>query len=183
MNEVSASANSQRFTAWGFALATAVAVVAINAAIEFLVGFDVSSVVVAVVVPLGVIAVAAAGLSGFLLGVKRSWMMPDTVDLVFLMVLAFATALAIHGYQYILATADLAAAQKPSFRSFVSDQITETLVEFHTRFDKSDTPPVKAGGLGILTAIATVGALPAVAKVIHSTGVSWAINRPDPPSA
>lgn len=181
MNYESSPGASQRLTAWAFAFATAAAVVGLNAAIELLIGFDVSSVVIAVVVPAGVMALVAAGLSGFLLGVKRSWMMPDAVDLAFLMGLAFATALAIHGYQYLLAISHMDAAHRPSFGTFVSYQITETLVDFHSRFDKGDAPPVRAGGLGMLTAIATIGALPAIAKVIHSIGVSWAINRPDPP--
>lgn len=162
----------KRTQAWLFAIVTAALAVAVNALVENVSGFNISGFVALIVIPVGVIALAAAGLSGFLLGARRSLFKPNAVDFVYLVIVAYSVPLAIYGYHYVLMTADLDVAQRPSFGSFVYDYLTHSMVQIHSRYMET-APPQEAGEYGLIVAWISVGALPAVAKAVHSTVTSW----------
>lgn len=167
----------KRFAAWGWAIATTLIAIAINGAVEYLVGFDISFFMIAVAIPAGTMALVALGLSGYLWGSASTGHVSDTVDLVFLMGLAFVVPLGIYAYEYAWYLSTVAPHNPPSFGAFVNDQIVNTRIQMYGRGLPHDAAPVKAGGIGLLASLIKLGALPAIAKVIHS--VSKSGDRPD----
>ena len=153
-----------RSLAWSLAVATAALSVAANALLQFSFGIDVSSLLVAVVVPIGSIAVSFVALSGFVLAARRTGLQTSALDLAFLMLLSVGVAILIYWYQYMAA----AAGARGSFVGFVASEVSGAKYSMHMRGMPTNAPPVAAGDAGWLLLIIRVACLLAVARIALS---------------
>ena len=150
--------------AWFLALVSAALAVITNALVQFYAGRDVSSVLVAVVVPVGSIGLSFLALSGFVLWARRTGLQASVLDLVFLMLVSLGVAASIYWYQYIAYGAQAGG----SFLGFVASEVSGAKYAMHMRGMPADAPPVAAGDAGWLLLIVRAACLLAVARISFS---------------
>jgi hypothetical protein len=128
-------------------------------------------------IPIGTFALCALACSGFLLGAARTLYHPDTIDLVFLMAASIGAIVLgfVFEYVYLMVSHDATPAQLGTFGRFVFTSITEAEVTTYSRHFEA-APPARIGDVGVLIMIVRVAGAAAIAKAVHSTMVSRAIN-------
>lgn len=162
----------QRLALWGMCMASLLLATALVKLIAAVVGIDVFSILLWSFVPVGAIAVAAVALSGYAAGAQLFRWQGDGWDLLFLMVVCLALQLLMVGVDYLwLLRAQPSLAHQLTFAKFFSYSITS--VEY--QFNSSSVPqasmpyPQAVGDAGYLLLMPRIGALLAMAKVVHGS--------------
>jgi hypothetical protein len=177
MEELTTRVQGSRGKIWLFTLATALLAPLLNFVIGLVTSIDLASFAVYTFIPVGTFALCALACSGFIYGSKDALYMPDVVDLVFLMAVSVgAIALTfLVEYAYLIIRGHATAAQLGGFRHFVATTITNAQYQSYSRPFGLEGP-LRAGEGGFLIAFVRIPAAAAVAKIVHSTMVSRAVN-------
>ena len=167
-----------------FTLATLVLAPLLNFGIGLVTGFDVASLALYTFIPVGTFALCALACGGFLLGSMRANYSPDAIDLPFLMIVSVGAIVLTYlvDYAYLIFWQHATSRQLGGFGHFVVTSITEAryqdLSSHHDSLYRSFgfQDPVRAGEGGFLVNFVRIPAAAAVAKIVHSTMVSRAVN-------
>jgi hypothetical protein len=162
---------------WLFTLATLLLAPLLSFAIGLVIKLDLASFAVYTFIPVGTFGLCALACSGFIYGSKDSAFMPETVDLVFLMAVSIGAIVLTYfvEYAYLIIWHRATADQLGGFGHFVSTSITNAQYETYSR-PYGLEGPIRAGEGGFLIAFVRIPAAAAVAKIVHSTMVSRAVN-------
>jgi hypothetical protein len=173
-NQGDRMAFKRRSIVWTSALVCALLAVAANAISVFMSGFDLSSVLVIVIVPVGLMALGAATASGFVLAAKRTQLAVNHVDLVFLMLLCSSMVFLVYGCEYL-------AFQHPdrlTFSKFVVLKVTRARYLMQAR-GVPDAPPMAMGDAGWALLLVKTGCMLAIARhgysLVNAKDANWAV--------
>lgn len=166
-----------RLKVWLLTLATVVLAPLVNGTIAIATGFDISSIALYTFIPAGTFALCALACSGFLYGSIQADYSPDQVDLPLLMIASVASIVLTYLFDYAYMTLRYpeAASQLGSFGRYVLTSITETRYTMYSRAGGVEGP-LRAGEGGFLIQVVRIAGAAAVAKIVHSTMVSRAVN-------
>lgn len=166
-----------RARVWLYTLATLVLAPLLNFLVGLIVNIDMASFVLYGFIPVGTLALCALACSGFILGARTVVYMPDVVDFGFLMAVSMGAIVLtfFFEYAYLMVRFDATSEQLGSFGRFVANSITSAEYHIYSR-PYGLEGPYRAGDDGFLIAFVRVPAAAAIAKVVHSTMVSRAIN-------
>lgn len=168
---------SSRARIWLFTLATVLLAPLLNFGIGLATHFDVASVTVYTFIPVGTFALCALACSGFLYACGNSIYWPDTIDLAFLMLASVGSIFLTYlvEYAYLIAWHGATAAQIGGFGRFVVSNITEAQYHLYSKSYGLEGP-LRAGEGGFLIMLVRIPAAAAIAKAVHSSMVSRAVN-------
>jgi hypothetical protein len=156
--------NAHRAKSWLIAILSLALVLLANQVILAWVGFDLASFTILFLVPVGALILCLLASTGFYVGIRMFPFQPNSVDLVFLMLLNVSAVLLVYAVEYCFAQA-----QHPeSFSQFFVHSITESKFHMYMRRMPTDAPPVAAQEAGWLLLLIRLSAALAVAKIIHS---------------
>jgi hypothetical protein len=166
-----------RFILWLYTLATLALAPLLNFGIGLATDYDLASFSLYSFIPVGTMALCALACSGFLFAGMRTIYLPDAVDLVFLMIVSVGAIVLTFfvEYAYLIVKGVATSEQLGGFGRFFMTSITEAQYSSYSR-SLGYAPPVRAGDDGFLILFVRFAAAPAIAKIIHSTVVSRAIN-------
>jgi hypothetical protein len=173
----SPSRAASRTIIWLYTLASAVLAPLLNFGIALATGLDLASFTIYEFIPVGTLALCALACGGFLLGAARTIYLPDTIDLVFLMIASISAIVLGFAFEYVylMIKYDVSAEQLGTFGRFVYVNITEAQVTSYSR-QFGVSAPAAAGDAGLLVMLIRLAGAAAVAKAVHSTMVSRAVN-------
>lgn len=177
MQDVTTPTQGSRATIWAYTLATMVLAPLLNFLIGIVTSIDLASFTLYTFIPVGTFALCAVACSGFIFGAKESIYMPDVVDLVFLMAASVGAIVLTYLVEYVFQIVWYHAStqQLGTFGRFVATSITSAE---YTTYSKPYglEGSIRAGEGGFLVAFVRIPAAAAIAKIVHSTMASRAIN-------
>lgn len=162
---------------WLFTLATLLLAPLLNFVIGLAINIDLASFALYTFIPVGTFALCALACSGFIYGSKRSIYMPDAIDLVFLMIVSIGAIVLtfLVEYLYLIIWQHVAANELGGFGRFVSSSITGAQYQMYSK-PYGLVGPMRAGDDGFLIEFVKLPAAAAIAKIVHSSMVSRAVN-------
>ena len=162
---------------WLFTLATLLLAPLLNFVIGLLINIDLASFALYTFIPVGTFALCALACCGFIYAAKKSVYTPDAVDLVFLMAVSIGAIVATFfvEYAYLIMWHHATAEQLGGFGRFIATSITSAQYQSYSR-PYGLEGPLRAGEGGFLIAFVRIPAAAAIAKIVHSTMVSRAVN-------
>ena len=177
MEDHSIQVPGSRGKIWLFTLATLLLAPLLNFVLGLVINLDLASFALYTFIPVGTFALCALACSGFIYGSKGSVYAPDVVDLVFLMAVSIGAVVLtfVVEYAYLIIGHHVTAEQLGGFGHFVATSITSAQYQMYSR-PYGFAGPLPAGEDGFLITFVRIPAAAAIAKIVHSTMVSRAVN-------
>ncbi|STQ91964.1 hypothetical protein [Iodobacter fluviatilis] len=156
------------FKAWILCVVTLLLTVALNFAVQRGLGYDIFSITLWFIVPVGAVLLAFCAVSGFAVASLQSGRRANFLDLIFLMCVCFALQILVVAADYI--SLRLSGLIPPgvdiTFYGYFFQNITAAeYVSHSSRFGTSAASPV--GDFGWFLLVPRVASLLAIAKVTH----------------
>lgn len=160
--------NRQRSIVWGATLLALLAAAGVNAAVLRFSGFELLSLNVMVVVPLGAALLVGIPSGTFYVAAKALRVKAGAADLVFLMAANIGTLVLSLFLEYLLVSSH-GTASGMSFSRFVAYNLTEAKHAMYMRGMPADAPPVAPGSVGWLLFLIRIALAMALAKTVQSS--------------
>jgi len=158
-----------RIITWFGALACTVLAVAANGIVAATVGFDLSSLLIKVIFPVGLMTLGVVAMSGFVFTAKRTQLAVNRVDLVFLLALSASLMFLIYGGEYLL----FHHSTEQTFSKFLVFRITRARYEISAPGIIADAPATPIGDAGWALLLVKTGCMLAIGRV------AWSTAKPD----
>ena len=158
-----------RGIAWTGALTCTLLAVAANVLVAATIGFDLSSLLIKVIFPVGLMALGVVAMSGFVFTAKRTGLKVNRVDLVFLLALSAGLMFLIYGSEYLF----FQHANDQSFSKFLVFRITRARYEISAPGIVPDAPATPIGDAGWALLLVKTGCMLAIGRV------AWSMAKPD----
>lgn len=158
-----------RIIAWCGALACTVLAVAANGIVAATVGFDLSSLLIKVIFPVGLMALGVIAISGFVFAAKRTHLAVNRVDLVFLLALCASLMFLIYGGEYLF----IHHSTEQTFSKFLVFRITRARYEISAPGIIPNAPATPIGDAGWALLLVKTGCMLAIGRV------AWSTAKPD----
>jgi hypothetical protein len=158
-----------RIIAWSGALGCTVLAVAANGMVAATVGFDMSSLLIKVIFPVGLMALGVVAMSGFVFIAKRTQLAVNRVDLVFLLALSASLMFLIYGGEYLF----FHHPTEQTFSKFLVFRITGARYEINAPAIIPDAPATPIGDAGWALLLVKTGCMLAIGRV------AWSTAKPD----
>jgi hypothetical protein len=158
-----------RSIAWTGALVCTVLAVVANVIIVATVGFDLSSLLIKVIFPVGLMALGVVAMSGFVFTAKRTQLAVNRGDLVFLLALSAGLMFLIYGGEYLF----FQHPTEQTFSKFLVFKITRAHYEISAPGIVPDAPATPIGDAGWLLLLVKTGCMLAIGRV------AWSMAKPD----
>jgi hypothetical protein len=162
-------ATKARSIAWTGAMACTLLAVATNVIIVAAFGFDLSSLLIKVIFPFGLMALGVVAMSGFVFTAKRTQLAVDRVDLVFLLALSAGLMFLIYGGEYLF----FQHATGQTFSKFLVFRITGARYEISAPGILPDAPATPVGDAGWLLLLIKTGCMLGIGRA------AWSMAKPD----
>jgi len=177
MENYSTQVQGSRARGWLFTLVTLLFAPLLNFVIGLAINIDLASFALYTFIPVGTFAFCALACSGFIYESRKAVYMPDAVDLAFLMVVSISAIVLtfLVEYLYLILWHHATARELGGFGRFVASSITGAQYQIYSK-PYGLTGPLRAGDDGFLIEFVRIPAAAAVAKIVHSTMVSRAVN-------
>jgi hypothetical protein len=158
-----------RSIAWAGTLACTLLVVAANSIIAAMVGFDLSSLLIKVIFPVGLMVLGAIAMSGFVFTAKRTQLAVNRVDLAFLLAISASLMFLIYGGEYLF----FQHATDQTFSKFLVFRITRARYEISGPGMSPNAPATLIGDAGWALMLVKTGCMLAIGRV------AWSMAKPD----
>lgn len=163
-----------RSFAWLSALACALLAAAANTLVSYFFGFDLSSVLIIAIVPVGLMALGAFATGGFVLAANSTQLKVNSLDLVYLMLVCSSIVLLVYGCEYLA----FQLSSRETFSHFVAERVTKARYLMHAR-GVPDAPPTSMGEFGWALLVIKTGCMMAIARfgysLVESDASTWAV--------
>jgi hypothetical protein len=163
-----------RSIVWGSALVCTMLAVAANGLSILFFRFDLSSVLVTVIVPVGLMALGAATAGGFVLAAKLTRLKVNSIDLVFLMLLCSSIVFLVYGSEYLI----FQHPDNQAFSNFMASKVTEARYLMQAR-GVPDARPMPMGSAGWALLLVKTGCMLAIARfgysIVNTGDSKWAV--------
>lgn len=158
-----------RSIAWTGALASTVLAVTANGIAAATVGFDLSSLLIKVIVPVGLMALGVMAMSGFVFTAKRTRLAVNRVDLMFLLTLSASLMFLIYGGEYLF----FQHPTEQTFSKFLIFRITRARYEISAPGIIPNASATPIGDAGWALLLVKTGCMLAIGRA------AWSMTKPD----
>ena len=158
-----------RSIAWTGALVGTVVAVTANGIVAATVGFDLSSLLIKVIFPVGLMVLGVVAMSGFVSTAKRTQLAVNRVDLVFLLTLSASLMFLIYGGEYLF----FQHSTEQTFSKFLVFRITRARYEISAPGIIPNAPAAPIGDVGWALLLVKTGCMLAIGRV------AWSMAKPD----
>jgi hypothetical protein len=163
-----------RSIVWTATLACGLLVAAANTLCAVVIGFDLSSMLLLTMVPVGLMALGAATTAGFVVAAQRARLEVNVIDLIFLMLLCASLVFLVYGCEFLA----LGHRDGQTFSHFVGSRITGARYLMRGR-GMPDGPAVRIGEFGWVLMMIKTGCMLAIARfaysVVNRNEARWAV--------